>query len=150
GSDAQASRRVKGGFWLVVLGAALWGVDPLFRVILLKNLTSAQIVLLEHIIISLIAIPVLWKNRVELKGLGWNHVGALLFISWGGSALATVLFTMGLSSGNLNAVLLLQKLQPLFAIILASLLLKEKLPRHFGILLIIALAGTYLLTFGLT
>ncbi|MCT1400215.1 MULTISPECIES: DMT family transporter [unclassified Paenibacillus] len=150
GSDTQASRRFKGGFWLVVLGAALWGVDPLFRVILLKNLTSAQIVLLEHIIISLIAIPVLWKNREELKGLGWNHVGALLFISWGGSALATVLFTMGLSSGNLNAVLLLQKLQPLFAIILASLLLKEKLPRHFGILLIIALAGTYLLTFGLT
>ena len=105
GSDTQASRRFKGGFWLVVLGAALWGVDPLFRVILLKNLTSAQIVLLEHIIISLIAIPVLWKNREELKGLGWSHVGALLFISWGGSALATVLFTMGLSSGNLNAVL---------------------------------------------
>ena len=27
GSDTQASRRFKGGFWLVVLGAALWGVD---------------------------------------------------------------------------------------------------------------------------
>lgn len=129
-SDTQPSRRLRGGFWLVVLGAALWGMDPLFRVILLKNLTSAQIVLLEHIIISLITIPILWKNRHELRGLGWRHVGALLFISWGGSALATVLFTMGLSSGNLNAVLLLQKLQPLFAIILASLLLKEKLPRH--------------------
>ncbi|WP_342574946.1 DMT family transporter [Paenibacillus sp. FSL M8-0142] len=149
-SGAQARGRMRGGFWLVVLGAALWGVDPLFRVILLKNLTSAQIVLLEHIIISLIAIPVLWRNRVELRGIGWRHVGALLFISWGGSALATILFTMGLSNGNLNAVLLLQKLQPLFAIMLASLLLKEKLPRHFGILLIVALAGTYLLTFGMT
>ncbi|OOC58485.1 DMT family transporter [Paenibacillus ihbetae] len=149
-SGVQARGRMRGGFWLVVLGAALWGVDPLFRVILLKNLTSAQIVLLEHIIISLIAIPVLWRNRVELRGIGWRHVGALLFISWGGSALATILFTMSLSNGNLNAVLLLQKLQPLFAIMLASLLLKEKLPRHFGILLIIALAGTYLLTFGMT
>jgi len=149
-SGAQARGRMRGGFWLVVLGAALWGVDPLFRVILLKNLTSAQIVLLEHIIISFIAIPVLWRNRVELRSIGWRHVGALLFISWGGSALATILFTMGLSNGNLNAVLLLQKLQPLFAIMLASLLLKEKLPRHFGILLIIALAGTYLLTFGMT
>lgn len=140
----------KYGFWLVVLGAALWGIDPLFRVILLKNMTSAQIVLLEHIIISLVAIPVIWKNRQELMNVGWRQVGALLFISWGGSAIATILFTMGLSSGNLNAVLLLQKLQPLFAIILASLLLKEKLPRHFGSLLIIALAGTYLLTFGFT
>lgn len=149
-SSARAQGRFRGGFWLVVLGAALWGVDPLFRVILLKNLTSAQIVLLEHIIISLIAIPVLWRNRAELKSIGWRHVGALLFISWGGSALATILFTMGLASGNLNAVLLLQKLQPLFAIMLAGLLLKEKLPRRFGLLLLIALAGTYLLTFGLT
>lgn len=147
---AKASNSPKFGFWLVVLGAALWGVDPLFRVILLKNMTSAQIVLLEHVIIALIAIPVLWKNRQELKLVGWRQVGALLFISWGGSGIATILFTMGLSSGNLNAVLLLQKLQPLFAIILASLLLKEKLPRHFGILLTIALAGTYLLTFGMT
>lgn len=146
----KASSSPKYGFWLVVLGAALWGVDPLFRVMLLKNLTSSQIVLLEHIIISLIAIPVIWKNRLELKQIGWRHVGALLFISWGGSGIATILFTMGLSSGNLNAVLLLQKLQPLFAIILASLLLKEKLPRHFGYLMFIALAGTYLLTFGFT
>ncbi|MFC7677925.1 DMT family transporter [Paenibacillus sp. GCM10028914] len=147
---AKENSNPKYGFWLVVLGAALWGVDPLFRVMLLKNMTSSQIVLLEHVIIALVAIPVLWRNRQELKRVGWKQVGALLFISWGGSAIATILFTMGLSSGNLNAVLLLQKLQPLFAIILAALLLKEKLPRHFGILMVIALAGTYLLTFGMT
>lgn len=151
GSAANSGSRFKGGFWLVVLGAALWGVDPLFRVILLKNMTSSQIVLLEHVIISLIAAPIIWKNRHEFKSLGWRHIGALLFISWGGSGIATILFTMGLSSGeNMNAVLLLQKLQPLFAIILASLLLKEKLPKHFGKLLTIALLGTYLLTFGFT
>lgn len=148
--SAKASSSPKYGFWLVVLGAALWGIDPLFRVMLLKNMTSSQIVLLEHIIISLVAIPVLWKNRQELKRVGWRQVGALLFISWGGSGIATILFTMGLSHGNLNAVLLLQKLQPLFAILLASLLLKEKLPRHFGYLMLIALAGTYLLTFGMS
>lgn len=138
------------GFWLVVLGAALWGVDPLFRVILLKSVTSSQIVLLEHLIIALLVLPVLWNNRKELKGLSWRQGGALLFISWGGSAIASILFTMALSSGNLNATLLLQKLQPLFAIILASLLLKEKLPRHFFGLFLIALVGTYLLTFGFT
>ncbi|NMO95150.1 DMT family transporter [Paenibacillus lemnae] len=145
----KAGSRARGGFWLVVLGAALWGVDPLFRIILLNNMTSSQIVLLEHLIIALIAAPVIWKNRVEFKGIGWRHVGALLFISWGGSGIATILFTMGLSSGNLNVVLLLQKLQPLFAIILASLILKEKLPRHFAMLFLVAMAGTYLLTFGL-
>ncbi|GIP53957.1 MULTISPECIES: DMT family transporter [Paenibacillus] len=138
----------KSGFWLVVLGAALWGVDPLFRLILLKSITSAQLVLLEHILIALVVAPILWKNRRELLGVGWKQVGALLFISWGGSAIATILFTMGLANGNVNAVLLLQKLQPLFAIIMARFLLKESLPRHFSLLFILALGGTYLLTFG--
>ncbi|MNO61017.1 putative inner membrane transporter yiJE [compost metagenome] len=140
--------RSKMGFWLVVLGAALWGVDPLFRIILLKSLTSAQIVLLEHVIIALCVGPTLWKNRRELLGVKWKQIGALLFISWGGSALATILFTNGLANGNANAVLLLQKLQPLFAIIMARFILKERLPRNFSFLFLIALAGTYLLTFG--
>ncbi|GIP35347.1 DMT family transporter [Paenibacillus sp. J2TS4] len=137
-------------FWLVVLGAALWGVDPLFRILLLKSLTSTQIVLLEHILLFAVAAPVLWRRRAELKGTRLVHVGALLFLSWGGSAIATILFTAGLAHGDLNAVLLLQKLQPLIAILMARYLLKEQLPRYFGWLLIFALAGTYLLTFGWT
>ncbi|MDO3408818.1 DMT family transporter [Saccharibacillus sp. CPCC 101409] len=140
------------GFWLIVLGAALWGVDPLFRIILLQSMTSSQIVLLEHVVIALFVGPILWKNRGELKGLGLRHVGALLFISWGGSALATLMFTMALqyAGGAYNTVLLLQKLQPLFAIVLAHFMLKESLPRNFGPLLVVALGGTYLLTFGFT
>jgi len=137
-------------FWLVVLGSALWGIDPLFRILLLESLTSAQIVLLEHLILFVVAAPVLWRHRSELKGLRLVHIGALLFLSWGGSAIATILFTLGLAHGDLNAVLLLQKLQPLMAILLARYLLKEQLPRYFGILLVFALAGTYLLTFGLS
>ncbi|MDQ0194505.1 DMT family transporter [Paenibacillus wynnii] len=138
----------RNGFWLVALGAALWGVDPLFRIILLQSLTSSQIVLLEHVVLFLAAVPVLWKQRIELKGIGFRQIGALLIVSWGGSAVATILFTMALSSGDLNAVLLLQKLQPIFAIGLAAVLLKERLPQNFGPLIILALAGTYLLTFG--
>lgn len=143
------AERTKSGFWLVVLGAALWGADPLFRVILLKeNMTATQIVLIEHILLTLFVIPMLWKHRSELRGLKLRHIGALLFLSWGGSAIATILFTQGLSHGNLNAVLLLQKLQPIFAILMARFLLKEKLPKHFSWLFLLALAGTYLLTFG--
>ncbi len=143
--------RPKTGFWLVVLGAALWGADPLFRIILLReHITPTQIVLLEHIVIALFVAPVLWKHRAEMKGLKMRHIGALLFLSWGGSAIATILFTLGLTHGNLNAVLLLQKLQPIFAILMARMLLKEKLPKQFGFLFVLALAGTYLLTFGFT
>ncbi|MFF2484524.1 EamA family transporter [Paenibacillus sp. NPDC058071] len=147
-SALRSSNSGKMAFWLVVLGAALWGVDPVFRIILLDSLTSTQIVLLEHVILFMAAAPVLWKNRAELRSVGLRQVGALLFVSWGGSALATILFTVALSNGNPNAVLLLQKLQPLFAIVLARVMLKELLPRRIGSLLLLALAGTYLLTFG--
>ncbi|MFD2117965.1 DMT family transporter [Paenibacillus yanchengensis] len=147
--EKKKEGRMKSGFWLIVIGAALWGADPLFRIILLKeNMTATQITLIEHIILFIIMMPVLWKHRSELQGLKLRHIGALLFLSWGGSAIATIMFTRGLSSGDLNTVILLQKLQPLFAILMAKLLLKERLPKHFSWLLIIALAGTYLLTFG--
>lgn len=153
-SDVLASKWssnvFRGGFWLVMLGAALWGVDPLFRIILLKSMTSSQIVLLEHAVVFLVAAPVLWRRRSELKRIRIRDLGALLFVSWGGSAIATILFTKALVSGDLNMVLLLQKLQPLFAIALAAVILKERLPRNFGPLLLAALGGTYLLTFGWT
>lgn len=108
-SPVYRKERSNTGFWLVVLGAALWGVDPLFRIILLNTMTSTQIVLVEHIIVSLIAIPVLWKFRADLKNLRARHWIAVIFISWGGSALATVLFTMALTHNDPNTVLLLQK-----------------------------------------
>lgn len=149
-STVYRKERSNTGFWLVVLGAALWGVDPLFRIILLQTMTSTQIVLVEHIIVSLIAIPVLWKFRADLKSLRARHWIAVIFISWGGSALATVLFTLALTHNDPNTVLLLQKMQPIFAIVLAKILLKETLPRRFGWLFIVALIGTYLLTFGFT
>ncbi|WP_025721155.1 DMT family transporter [Paenibacillus sp. 1-18] len=142
------SSHMKSSFWLVAIGAALWGADPLFRIILLKSFTSAQIVLMEHVLLFVALGPILWKHREELKAVRLRQVLAILFVSWGGSALASVIFTMALSNGDLNAVLLLQKLQPLVAIILARIILKEMLPRNFGILIIIALLGTYLLTFG--
>lgn len=145
------STRTRGisGIWYVALGATLWGLDPLFRILLLKSFSSAQIVFIEHLLLALYAVPVLVKYRKTLVGkLTLAVIGALLFISWGGSAIATILFTAAFAHGNANAILLLQKLQPLFAIILARVLLKETLPSKFSAYIGVALLGTYLLTFG--
>ncbi|MBP2001227.1 drug/metabolite transporter (DMT)-like permease [Paenibacillus shirakamiensis] len=146
----NTKKRINPGFWFVVMGAALWGADPLFRILLLKYFTSTQIVLLEHILLFVFAAPVLWRHRAELKSIRLRHAVALIFISWGGSAIASILFTQALSPahGDLNAVLLLQKMQPIFAIVLARIILKEHLPKYFSWLIVVALTGTYLLTFG--
>ncbi|UHA73553.1 DMT family transporter [Paenibacillus sp. 481] len=146
----QTNKSVPSGVWLVALGAAFWGIGPLFRVLTLEYLTATQIVFIEHLLLLVYAVPVLWVHRKELAGISLKHIAALLFISWGGSVVATIMFTQAFAVGNPNAVLLLQKLQPLFAIILARILLKESLPRHFSLLLLLAIVGTYLLTFGLS
>ncbi|KGA97074.1 multidrug transporter [Alkalihalobacillus alcalophilus ATCC 27647 = CGMCC 1.3604] len=149
-SDQSLNKQkvMKQGFWFVAIGAAFWGINPIFRMLLLDTFTSAQIVLLEHVLLLVIAVPLLWANRADLKSVKFKHLGAIIFIAWGGSALATILFTLGLTYGEINVVLLLQQLQPLFAIFLARIILKEALPRHFSTAVIIALMGTYLLTFG--
>lgn len=144
---AQAARLH--GIWFVALGATLWGLDPLFRILLLKSFTSTQIVFMEHLLLACYAVPVFLKYRHTLAGkLTLSVAGALLFISWGGSAIATMLFTEAFNHGSANAILLLQKLQPLFAILLARVMLKEALPPKFLAYIGLALAGTYLLTFG--
>ena len=49
---------------------------------------------------------------------------------------------------NISVVLLLQKLQPIFAILLAILWLKERPKKTFYLWAIVALIGSYFLTFG--
>jgi len=49
---------------------------------------------------------------------------------------------------NLSVVILLQKLQPVFAITLAAIFLKEKLPTQFFLWAALAVVGAYFMTFG--
>lgn len=144
----NGNRVSKSGIWFVMFAAALWGLGPLFRIMALDYITSTQIVFIEHLLLLVYSVPVLWLHRKELKGCNLRDVGALLFLSWGGSVIATIMFTEAFAVGNMNAVLLLQKLQPVFAIILARFILKELLPKGFLWFILLAIAGTYLLTFG--
>ncbi|MDR3599349.1 MAG: DMT family transporter [Desulfosporosinus sp.] len=142
----QTSHR---GIWWIALGAAMWGLDGVFIVTLLKYVTSSQIVWLEHILLLLFAAPMLIWKRHELKCLNFGDWLAVLFISWGGSALASILFTAGFTYGNPNVVLILQKVQPVFAVLLAAWILRERIVKAFWMMLVVVLIGAYLLTFGL-
>jgi drug/metabolite transporter (DMT)-like permease len=116
----------------VALGASLWGTDTVFRRPLTSSLTSAQIVLIEHLILTVtLAIP-LWSRRSEWLSLNRKQWGALLGIAWGGSALGTICFTEAIKLGNPTTAALLQKTQPVFAALLA-----------------LALCGAYVVNFGL-
>ena len=137
------------GVLLVALGASLWGTDAVIREPLVDDMSSTAIVLGEHVFLAFYAIPVLlFFSRGFFRQLSLQGWGALLVIAWGGSALATVLFTEGFARGNPTTVILLQKTQPLIVILLAAILLKERLSTYFWPLFAVALVGGYLTSFG--
>jgi drug/metabolite transporter (DMT)-like permease len=140
--------RFNWGILLVALGASLWGTDALLRVPLLPIMSSPAIVLAEHVVLLVYALPAVvlgWPVVRRLRPVQW---GAVLLIGWGASGLATVLFTEAFKLGDPTTVILLQKAQPLFAIILARLALGERLTATYWPAFALAMAGAYLLAFN--
>jgi drug/metabolite transporter (DMT)-like permease len=135
------------GVLLVALGAALWGTDAVLRVPLLEVMSPPAIVLSEHLVLLLYSVPAVALGWRIFPRLGVSQWIALLVIAWGGSALATLLFTAAFAYGNPTVVILLQKTQPLFAIVLAHILLQERLRWAYWPCLVVAVLGAYLISF---
>ena len=135
------------GTYLVLLAAMLWATDAPFRVYLTEGLSSNFIVLGEHFIDVLIVLPILVLGWRQLRGLSWREWGAVGVIAIGGSALASVAFTEAFHYINPSVAILLQKLQPLIAIALAAIILKEPLARKYWLWAALALGGAYLISF---
>ena len=147
---ARSLRAPLSAVTLVAMGAALWGTDGALRAPLVPRWSAWTIVLYEHLILSAVVIGPLLARRAALTVIPWRGWIAVLGVSWGGSALATLAFTAAFAFGNPDVVVLLQKTQPLFALLAAALLLGERPHATLLPLALCALAGTYLLSFGWT
>ncbi len=132
---------------LVFAAAMLWATDAPFRTHLTTDLSSSFIVLAEHAVNLLFVIPILFFNWRELGKFTKREWGAVLVIAVGGSALASIAFTESFKYVNPSVAILLQKVQPLIAISLAALLLKETMHKYFWIWAAIAMGGAYLISF---
>ena len=136
---------------LAVIGAAiLWSLDGYIRQNLFA-LPSFLIISLEHVIGAIIFFPLLIKGWTEIYTLSQRGWISVLWISICGGVLGTFFYTKALSYVeyiDLSVVVLLQKLQPFFAIALAAVILREKITKRFFILAVTAVVGGYLITFG--
>lgn len=135
-----------GPLW-VALGAFLWSTDSIFRKPLTERLQSNVIVFFEHIVTTILSIPILIKNYAVLGKFNWRQWGSLIFISLGGSVLATIFFTTSFRLINPSVTILLQKTQPLIAIVLAAWILKERFTYQYWLYAMLAVVGVYLLSF---
>lgn len=135
----------------IIFAALLWSLDGFLRQEL-YNIPSFLIVTIEHVIGALVFLPFLLKGKKEILAMGQRAWSSIFWISVFGGLLGLFFYTKALSYINyidLSVVVLLQKFQPLFAISLAAVVLKERITKRFFILAIMALIGGYFVTFGL-
>lgn len=136
----------------VIFAASLWGIDSIVLRPHLYTLSVPLVVFLESIIVAVLLTPILFKKYWDLKNLRTKDVLAFLGVAIFGGAIGTMSITKALfyvDFVNLSVVVLMQKLQPVFALILASVLLKERLPKHFFKWASLSIIGAILMTFGL-
>ena len=138
---------------LVVIAASLWAVDGIVLRPSLYSLPVPLVVLVESSVVAILLTPFFIKKFSSLKYLKKKDWLAFFGVALLGGAVGTMAITKALfyvNFINLSVVILLQKLQPVFAISLATVLLKEKLPKEFFLCASLAIIGAYFMTFGLS
>lgn len=139
--------------FFVIVAASLWAVDGIALRPVLYSLPVPLVVFIESAIVAVLLTPVMAKNFSKLKILNYRDWLAFAGVALLGGAIGTMAITKALfyvDYVNLTIVVLIQKLQPVFALTLAGILLKEKLSGEFFLWAFIAIAGAYLMTFGFT
>ncbi|WP_200799991.1 DMT family transporter [Jatrophihabitans endophyticus] len=153
GADpVSTTARTRDATLLVAGAAALWGLDGVLRKPLATALDAGTVVLWEHVIALAVLAPGLPAALRAFARCRWRDRLAVVVIGVGASAVATALFTQSFAlaarSHDFVTPLVLQKLQPVFAIALAVVLLRERLRPSYAVFVLPALVGAWLLTFA--
>jgi len=134
------------GVLFIVLATIFWSLDTLIRYpLLFSGVQASQIVFIEHLILVLIFLIFIFIKKQKVDFLK-KHFFSFLIIGCCGSALGTLAFTQAFSIVNPSLVIVLQKLQPIVAIILARLVLNETIPKHFLKLGLLSIFGALLIS----
>ena len=132
-------------------GAILWGLDGVVLTPRLFNLDVGFVVFILHALPFFIMQGIFYRQYRFLKSFTPRDYLIIALIAVFGGAIGTMSIVKALFLVNfkeLSIVVLLQKLQPVFAISLAAILLKERISRYFLLWASVAILGGYFLTFG--
>lgn len=136
---------------MIMFAAFLWALEGILLLPKLFNLNNtAFIVFMIHFLGFIIMQPLFFNSYKTLKKFDKKDSIYLFLIAFFGGSIGTLSIVKALSLIHhqpLSIVILLQKLQPIFAIILALIILKEKVKKNFYLWASIAIAASYTLTF---
>ncbi len=133
------------------ISATLWGFDGVVLTPRLYNLDVSYVVFMLHLFPFVLMNFFLYKEYRHLKTFTRSDLITFVLISFFGGAIGTLAIVKALflmDFNHLSVVVLLQKLQPIFAILLATTLLGEKLRQYFVVWATLAIIAGYFLTFG--
>ncbi len=140
---------LKFGPLFIIIAALLWSFDGLLR-IQLYSLPASVVVFYEHLIgaVILLFISFLWiPDLRKMSGKEWITI---IIVSLFSGALGTIFYTTALQHvqySQYSVVVLLQQLQPIWAIGMAALLLREKITKKFLFYAVLALIAAYFIAF---
>lgn len=134
------------GFFFVFTACLFWALDTLIRYPLVQgDISAVSIVFIEHLLLTIIYSIVFAKSVKRLVYIKKKDLLSFFIVGGIGSALATVAFTKAFSYLNPSLVILLQKFQPVVAILLARIVLKEKVELPFVFWAMVCLFGALLI-----
>ena len=149
-TDHARKIRVKGAL-AVAFSAMLWGVDGILLTPQLYNLNTAFVVFLLHLFPFALMNVFFFREYRHLKTMTRSDFIYFMLVALFGGALGPMAIVKSLfllNFNNLSVIVLLQKLQPVFAILLARVILKERIKKGFALWAVIALIAGYFMTFG--
>ncbi len=133
---------------LIILAAVLWALDGIIRRSLF-TLPPIIIVFYEHLAGLIILLPLIIKKLRKTRP-SLNDFLLIILISLLSGVLGTLWFTTALIKVkfiSFSVVFLLQKLQPIFAILTAVIFLKEKIDKRYLKWAGLALTSAFFVTF---
>ena len=147
----QSRKSLLIGSIAICTSATLWGLDGIVLTPKLYNLNISFVVFVLHAVPFLLMNLLFFREYRHLKNFKGKDFLTLFFVSLTGGALGTMAIVKALflvEFQELSVVVLLQKLQPVFAITLAAILLRERLNKNFALWATVAIIAGYFLTFG--
>ncbi|MCF7857982.1 MAG: DMT family transporter [Candidatus Cloacimonetes bacterium] len=135
----------------IIIAAILWGFDGVVLTPRLYNLDVGFVVFMLHLVPFVLMNLFLFKEYKKIKNFNKIDFIVLFGIAILGGAIGTLAIVKALflvHFDHLSVIVLLQKLQPIFAITLAAVFLKEKIRSRFIFWALLAIISSYFLTFG--
>jgi drug/metabolite transporter (DMT)-like permease len=141
------------GAGAIMLAALFWSLDGVFIRPNLYQLPADLVVFIEHILGFIVLVPFIFIGWQRIKLLRTNDWLAILWVCLFGGLIGTLMITKAFfaamdGSITFATVVILQKLQPVFALLMARVILKEKLNSRFYLWAILAIVAGYFLAFG--